>query len=333
MHARRSLCALALLLLTALPACRSENPPPPAASTTPPPGDGEILDAHVHLTDMEAVPALLGLLDQKGVKRAVVLATPDATAGRGGKGLAGYQRGNEVVLAAAAAHPTRLIPFVTLDLAHDRPETLDALLARGACGVKLYDGHHAFHERPLDDPSHRPLFARMEERGVPVLMHVNTVRFRAELEGVLGAFPKLRAICPHLCGSRTDLDRFESIRDAFPSLLFDTSHGSSDAAAQGFTYLEKEHDRLRAILEKTPERFLFGSDLVTVRAGPTWREEWDMQVSANLGLLRDETFTFWRQNPQGGLSPAPYRGQALPAPLLQKILGENARRWLDHCVR
>jgi predicted TIM-barrel fold metal-dependent hydrolase len=329
MHESCRRVTFALLLATALAGCRREDPPAPAETAALP----SPIDAHVHLTGMDAVPALLAELDREGIGRAVVLSTPDSTAGRGGKGLEGYRQGNEAVLAAAKANPGRLIPFVTLDLSHDTPEYVDDLLARGACGVKLYDGHHAFHEQPLDHPSHLPLFARMQERDVPVLLHANTVRYRAELASVLRAFPKLSVVCAHLCGSRTDLDRFEALRDEFPSLLFDTSHGSSDAAAQGFSYLEKEHQRFRRILEKTPERFLFGSDLVTSQEGPTWKEEWDMQVGANLGLLAAATFRFWRQNEGGGLSPGTYRGQALPKELLEKIFGGNARRWLSKCLR
>lgn len=236
------------------------------------------------------------------------------------------------MLSAAAAYPGRFFPFVTLDLARDTPADLDDLLRRGACGVKLYDGHHMFHARPLDDPASRSVFALLERRSIPVLLHVNTVRFRGELEGLLRAFPRLSAVCPHLCGSRTDLDRFESIRDAFPALLFDTSHGSSEPASQGFAYLEREHARLRRILEQTPERFLFGTDLVTAKLGPTWKEEWDMQVGANLGLLRDPSFEFWRKGDHGELSLGQYRGQALPEGLLATMLQQNARRWLGRCL-
>jgi predicted TIM-barrel fold metal-dependent hydrolase len=321
------LALAALLLGAAWPAGCRESPPAPPAE---PPG---IVDAHVHLTGRGAVPELLGLLDRHGIRRAVVLSTPDAAAGRGGSGLSGYREGNEVVLQAAAAHPDRFLPFVALDLGRDPPAYLDELLRRGACGVKIYQGNQSFHERPLDDPAHRPLFELLERGSIPVLLHVNTVAYRPELERLLNAFPHLNAVCAHLCSSRTDLDRFESIRDAFPRLLFDTSHGSSKPAAEGFLHLERERDRFRRILEKTPERFLFGSDLVTDLALPTARAEWDMQVRANLGLLRAPTFSFWRPTgPGAALSPGEYRGLELPADLLRPILEDNAKRWLARCL-
>ncbi|UQA57661.1 amidohydrolase family protein [Polyangium aurulentum] len=322
--------ALAPLVIALSPGCTCADAPPKADASAS--GDKAPIDAHLHLTGTDVVPDLLAVLDRRGIGRAVVLSTPDVTAGRGGQGLDGYRAGNEAVLRAAAENAGRFVPFVTLDLARDTPEYLDDLLRRGACGVKLYDGHHLFHERRLDDAAHRPLFAMIEARRVPLLLHVNTARYRDELSGLLGAFPKLAAVCAHLCGSRTDLDRFESIRDAFPDLLFDTSHGSAEPATQGFAYLEKERARFRAILEKTPERFLFGSDLVTAKAGPTWKEEWDLQVRANLGLLRDASFEFWKKGEQGQLELGQYQGQALPAELLDKVLAGNARRWLGRCL-
>lgn len=322
-----ALAALAAAALAAASACRDDPKPAPAPAAQP----AGIIDAHLHLTDEAAAPELIALLDRHGVDRGVVLASPNQTSGRPGKGLEGYREGNEVVLRAAAAHPRRLIPFVTLDLAADSPAYLDELRQRGACGVKLYQGHHTFHDRPLDDPAHRPLYEAMERLSVPVLLHVNTVRYRDELARVLRAFPRLRMLCPHLCGSRTNLDRFEALRDEFPSLLFDLSHGSSEPAAEGFSYLERERDRLRRILEQTPDRFLFGSDLVTTQSSPSWREEWDMQAAANLGLLRAERFTFWRKQ-LAALAPGEYRGLALPPELLRPVLGDNAARWLGSCL-
>jgi predicted TIM-barrel fold metal-dependent hydrolase len=318
-----------LLGLAAAEGCDSAAPPPVTVVAP------KIIDMHVHLTDAESVQPLLALMDRHGVERTVILASPDRTSGRGGVGMSGHREGNEVVLAAAAAHAVRFIPFVTLDLGADDPEYLASLRGRGACGVKIYQGHHDFHGRPLDDPSYRPLWEAMARASLPVLLHVNTVRYRAELEAVLRAFPALRVVCAHLCGSRTDLDRLESIMTSFPELLVDTSHGSAAPAADGFAYLEANQDRFRGLLARWPGRFLFGSDLVTKRAGPTWRGEWDLQVDANQGLLTAASFRFWRgrEGQPGGLALGEYRGLALPPSLSRAVLGENAARWLGGCLR
>jgi predicted TIM-barrel fold metal-dependent hydrolase len=283
-----------------------------------------IVDAHVHLTDLGALPGLVATLDRHGVERAVLIATPSRLAERA--------RANEDVLAAAARHPDRFLPFVALDLASDAPEALDALLARGACGVKLYQGHADFHERPLDDPAHEALWQALEARGTPVLLHVNTVRFGGELDRTLTAHPRLNAVCAHLCGSRTDLDRFEALARRFPRLLFDTSHGSASHAAAGFANLDRERARFRRLVESEPDRFLFGSDLVPITI-PGWRVEWDGQLAANIGLLRAERFAALRaQGDLPALVPGEYRGLALPPPILRRVLRQNAQRWLAPCL-
>lgn len=305
--------------------CRS-SPAPPARQ--------EVIDIHVHLTQADAAAPLLTHMTKHHIDRAVILASPDLTSGRGGSGLSGYRTGNEIVLDAAAAHPGKLIPFVTLDLGRDDPAYLAELRRRGACGVKLYQGHHLFHERPLDDPSHKATWQALADQALPVLLHANTVRYRGELEAVLRAFPDLRVVCAHLCGSRTDLARVESLMQAFPGLLVDTSHGSSGAAAEGFANLERERAQLLRLFSRWPERFLFGTDLVTSGLNPTSTEMWDLQVESNMGLLKEDHFRFFRQTAdQSARTIGTYQGLHLPPELLGPVLGKNAARWLGPCLR
>jgi len=207
------------------------------------------------------------------------------------------------------------------------------MLDRGACGVKIYQGHRALRKRPLADASHRPVLALLEQRGVPVLLHVNTVRFRDDLVELMAAFPALRVLCAHFCSSRTDLDRLAGIMAELPTLLFDTSHGGPVHGAAGFANLEREGERLIAMMQAAPERFLFGSDLVTGMHVPGWQEDWRIQVEANLGFVRDQRFRFWRQDEGSSASTLQdYRGLALDEPLLGKVLRGNAERWLAACI-
>ncbi|AKT43658.1 amidohydrolase family protein [Chondromyces crocatus] len=302
-------------------------------SSSPAPAGG-ILDLHVHLPSRAVVPALLERLQQHGIARAVILSSsPLRPSARTQGPFAELGPANDLVLEVAAEHPGRLIPFIALDLAAQRPEDLDALLRRGACGVKLYQGNHELHERPLDDPAHEPLWKAMAARRVPVLLHVNTVRYRAELDAVLRAHPGLNVTCAHFCGARTDLDRLESIMNAHPALLFDTSNGSASFAADGYAHFERERDRIRSLIARAPHRFLFGSDLVPTQSGPEWSTEWDFHLRANLGVLREERFEFWRKEPPSkALVPGQYRGLTLPPDVLRPILEENAKRWLGTCL-
>lgn len=331
----RPLALLSLLLACGAPTL-AEPARPSAAPVVAP--ARERIDAHVHLVG-DAAEELLAALDRRGIDRAVVLASPHLDPSHlppGEDNFAGWREANERLLAATAPHRARLVPFITLDPAQAEPRELDDWLARGACGVKLYIGHHALHARPLDDPGHRAIFAALEQRRVPVLLHVNTVRFEDELAALLQAHPALELVCPHLCGSRTDLDRLERLLRAHPRLRVDTSHGAGQPGVDGFTNLERERERIRRIIAAEPQRFLFGSDLVTMTAfgdRDATRLKWDRQIAANLDLLAAERFDFLRAGDRPGtLVHGAYQGLALADDVLADVLAGNARRWLSRCL-
>jgi predicted TIM-barrel fold metal-dependent hydrolase len=320
----RALFAVAIVVSVLAGGCRDKAAPPPPAG---------ILDAHLHLTADEAVPDLLALMDRHGVERSVILSSPNLTRGLPGAGLEGYREGNEMVLRAAAAHPDRLVPFITLDLEKDSVAYLDELLHRGACGVKLYQGHNLFRTLPLDDLAFRPLLTAMADRQIPVLMHVNTVHYQKEFENVLRAVPNLRVVCAHYCGAKRELDRLEAMLDTFPNLLFDTSNGAVSTAVPGLMSLEQNRDRIRLLIERAPERFIFGADLVTNRVALDVDGTWDEQIDFNVGILRGGAFSYWReQEGKPGLVRGTYRGIDLPAPVLRAVLHDNAARWLGRCL-
>jgi predicted TIM-barrel fold metal-dependent hydrolase len=315
-------------------ACGSPAPAPvPAAS--------ERVDAHVHLVE-GASEQLLAALDRQGISAAVVIASPHLDPRSGAaldeSGLLpDWRAANDRLLADTAAHRARLIPFITVEPAQVEIAELEAWLEQGACGVKLYAGHQRLHSRALDDASHARLFEWLEARRVPVLLHVNTVRYRDELANVLREHPGLELVCAHLCGSRTDLDRLADLLREFPRLRVDTSHGAGVHGVDGFTAIEREHERLRAMIVAEPERFLFGSDLVTTRSpmgANVTAQEWDLQLAANLGLIEREAFEFWRRSdatPSTELELGTYRGLALDDATREQVLGGNARAWLASC--
>ncbi|MFO7567114.1 MAG: amidohydrolase family protein [Enhygromyxa sp.] len=328
--------------LLSVGACRGDQGPeqaPPPALEHQLAHQRHRLDAHVHLVG-GAVDELLAALDRKGIARAVVLASPHldlehlvvATEDP----FAGWRAANERLLRDTAEHRERLLPFVTVEPAELAAGELEAWLERGACGVKLYLGHRSFRRHPLDDPRYAATFELLERLAVPVLFHVNTARYEAELHTLLDRYPKLEIVCPHLCGSRTDLDRLARILRLHPSLRVDTSHGPGKPGVDGFTKLEAEGARLRALIEAAPDRFLFGSDLVTVVTPgllDATRAEWDRQIAANLGLLEAERFEFWRIDAQSGQAKlGEYAGLDLGDAVLEQVLATNAERWLRSCA-
>jgi predicted TIM-barrel fold metal-dependent hydrolase len=352
---RRLLIALTLAL-----ACNRPSAAPPASSTvtneitssaapaadhtaTPEPLEPlepaplNRIDVHVHLV-ADARDDLLAAMDRHGIAQAVVLASPHLDPSwppSGTDKFAGWRDANERLLEQTQAHRNRLIPFITIDPAEVEAADLEAWQQQGACGVKIYAGHQSFHDRPLDDPEHHEAFAAIERHGMPVLLHLNTVRFESELAGLLAKYPKLSLLCAHLCGARTDLDRFERIMQAHPNVLFDTSHGPGQPGVEGFTNLERERERLLALIERAPERFLFGSDLVTMSTAnnpSATRLDWDRQLAANLGLLEAERFEFFREEQPGVMLPGSYQGLALDGAVREAVLAGNAGRWLSACL-
>jgi predicted TIM-barrel fold metal-dependent hydrolase len=324
------------LALTMLIGCGS---PTPTAKTAP--VVSERVDAHVHLVE-GAVDELLAALDRQDIAAAVVIASPHLDPRSGvvlddDGVLPGWRAANDLLLADTAGHRDRLFPFITVEPAQVEIAELEAWFEQGACVVKLYAGHQRLHARPLDDAGHDRLWTWLEAQRVPVLLHVNTVRYRDELANVLREHPELELVCAHLCGSRTDLDRLADLLHEFPRLRVDTSHGAGIHGVDGYTAIERERERLRAMILAEPERFLFGSDLVTTRSrmGPSaTAQEWDLQLAANLGLIERETFEFWRRSdlaPATQLELGRHRGLALDDPARARVLAENARAWLTSC--
>jgi predicted TIM-barrel fold metal-dependent hydrolase len=328
---------IAALSLATLLACGSPTREiMPAASERLAP-----LDAHVHLVE-GAVDELLAALDRQGIAAAVVIASPHLDSHSGvvlddSGMLSGWRAANDELLTDTAAHRDRLIPFITVEPGQVEIAELEAWVERGACGVKLYAGHQRLHARPLDHASHDRLFSWLEAQRVPVLLHVNTVRYRDELANVLREHPELELVCAHLCGSRTDLDRLADLLREFPRLRVDTSHGAGVHGVDGYMAIERERERLRAMILAEPERFVFGSDLVTTRSrmgAAVTAQEWDLQLAANLGLIEREVFEFWRRSdtaPTTKLELGRYRGLALDEPARARVLGGNARAWLGSC--
>lgn len=315
----------------AAPATPPKTPPAPQPPPAPPPPP-PTLDMHVHLTNAAAVDLLVETMDRHGVQQAVVLGTQNTLGGRGpGQGMQGHTEGNAIALAAAKAHPARLIPFAAVDLEVDTAETFDRWRAAGGCGFKIAQGDRRLRVRPLDDARYQPLWGHLARLGAPVLIHVNTTRFRAEFERVLDAHPGLDAVCAHWCSSRTALDRFEAIAEAHPRLRFDVSSGGPGPSAAGTANLSAERARARALVMRWPERFLFGSDLVTHPVGD-WRVEWRDQIEMDRRFLTDPAVRTWVPGEVAGTTVREVPALDLPDAVARRILDANARDWLKGCL-
>lgn len=147
------------------------------------------------------------------------------------------------------------------------------------------------------------------------------------LRKMLGLFPDMTWIGAHMGGDPEHPDHLEKLLEEFPHLHFDTS-----ATKWQVREVSRRRDAVRSLLCRYPDRFLFGSDLVTGHMHPRdhyvsrywcqrtlWESAWtgpspiaDPDYSAGEG--------------EGPLTTL--RGLDLPTEVLEKLYSENARRIL-----
>jgi len=159
----------------------------------------QIIDCHVHLAkDDPRGDRLIAEADRLGIDRLVVFAT-----GRGGDGPE-----NADCLAAAAAHPDRIVPFAYFRLGVEGPAHVDEFAEAGFRGMKLLRPTVDYH-----DASCMRVYERACERRLVLLFHLGVVAVRPDdylynvdtgrmrpvfLDPVLRRLPELVVIGAHL---------------------------------------------------------------------------------------------------------------------------------------
>lgn len=144
---------------------------------------------------------------------------------------------------------------------------------------------------------------------------------------MLELFPDMQWIAAHMGGDPEHPEHLEALLDKYPHLHFDTS-----AAKWQIREVSRGRDAIRSLISRYPDRFLYGSDLVTRHS-----------------LVRDHYVSrYWCQRTLWeslwiGASPiadADYRaidgegdrpslrGLGLPMAVLEKVYSGNARRLL-----
>lgn len=250
-----------------------------------------LIDIHVHAARRRlpsvqfssgqyfALPhELVGMMDQYGIDKAIVLPvmSPD------------WQRGYitpEEVLEVCALHPTRLIPFCSLDgrMCGNGPKADFGPLLRyykeaGCKGVGEY-----MTNLPFDEPRQLNFFRQVEEIGLPLLFHIGPTLGECygcydeaglpRLENVLKACPKLIFIGhsqPFWAEISADCNaenrnsypkgtvtpgRLVQLMRAYPNLWGDISAGS------GFNAVTRDPAFGLQFLAEFQDRLLFGTDI------------------------------------------------------------------------
>jgi hypothetical protein len=143
------------------------------------------------------------------------------------------------------------------------------------------------------------------------------------LERMLDMFPDVRWIGAHMGGDPEHADHLESLLERYPYLDFDTS-----ATKWQVREVSAHRDAIRALVCRYPNRFLFGSDLVTRHEltrehyisrywcqRTLWESSWEGRSP-----IADKDFTPGPDEP----STPMLRGVNLPADVLEKVYHSNA---------
>ncbi|HVS37552.1 MAG TPA: amidohydrolase family protein [Gemmataceae bacterium] len=146
------------------------------------------------------------------------------------------------------------------------------------------------------------------------------------LERMLELFPDMTWIAAHMGGDPEHADHLESLLDRYPHLYLDTSATKWQARE-----VSAHRDAIRPLMQRKPDRFLFGSDLVTRHGLPRdhyvsrywvqrtlWESRWEGRSP-----IADPDY-----KPADGLAAPPLLGLDLPDDVLNRIYRDNALRIL-----
>jgi hypothetical protein len=142
---------------------------------------------------------------------------------------------------------------------------------------------------------------------------------------LLELFPDMNWVAAHLGGDPEHPDHLEALLEKYPSLHFDTS-----ATKWQVREVSPRRDAFRDLVCRHPDRFLFGSDLVTRPSLPRdhyvsryWcqRTLWE-SVWEGPSPIADPDYV-----PEQGTGPTPaLRGVGLPAKVLEQVYHANVMR-------
>ncbi len=240
----------------------------------------QVVNAHEHLFSRKYLNKYLAACQRTGVAKTLFVASSEFTLkGKGADQAKGNEENTEELLAAANEHPDAIIPFCTIYPGDPQKlEKIKEFVARGAKGLKLYNGHGNFHSSPMDTEDMMPVYAYCAETGLPICWHVNYPNYKEEFIRILEKFPQLRAIVPHFGvtffrpGS-TDWNEFEQLFDRYPNLYTDTSFGTREILVSGLETVSRRPDIFKAFIRKHSDRVLFGTDMV-ITGNKEKTEDW-----------------------------------------------------------
>lgn len=300
-------------------------------------GDYPVINGHDHLYQRRHLANYLPAAERLGIAKTVFVASSAATllGPENGEADADMDTNTREILAAAKAHPGKIIPFATVHPGDpDKLAKLKQYVAEGVQGLKLYTGHGMFHDRPLDAPEMDEIYAYCQVERLPILWHVRLDQYENEFRRVMDKYPDLIVIVPHygvlFYRPAAMARQIPPLLEKYRYLYFDTSFGTRSILVHGLEIVSADPKIFHNLLTAYPSRFIFGTDMVVTGN----REKTQAWIAAVIRACRDmfekERYTFYMaaegspyalaraNNTYGRL-----RGLNLPPRLLEQVYYEN----------
>ena len=310
-----------------------------------------IVDSHVHLAGVAAADRMVEIADLVGLERISIACTISRT----------QINANPAALACKSQHPERVYVFCGLD--HSRklsdgqvqtpslPEQVERLMAMGADGIKMIEGKpttRRYLDVPVDSPYFAEYFECVEEKGIPVLWHVNDPEEfwdpeklpswareqgwgynesdvpkedqYGEVERVLARHPGLKVIFAHFYFLSADLARAARLLERFPGVDLDLAPG-----VEMLYNMSRDPEATREFFTRWADRIVFGTDISSANT--------DAEAVARAGIVTRwlETAEEYRVPPEadfllGKPEDGVIRGLVLPDAVLDKVYRTNFER-------
>ncbi|MBN1451794.1 MAG: amidohydrolase family protein [Anaerolineales bacterium] len=320
-----------------------------------------LLDCHIHFGHPNYRPGLIDILGKQGVGKFNIVCTP-------------HRARLSLVpdaLLVKSQHPERTYVFGGLDISplFMAPDTcgemfaayVGQLLDMGCDGIKMIEGKPDMRKMlpipPFDSPVYEPYWAALEERGAPLIFHVNDpeefwdaeqvpdwARAQgwfygdgsfinneaqyAEVLNVLERHPKLKVIFAHFFFLSAQLPRLAELLERFPNMCVDLTPG-----IEMYHNFSRDPDAARDFFLKYQERILFGTDIgaKALLSTPEMGIEAD-ESALRIQIIRrflEEEGQFQLDVDSGflfGRFSGPFHGLGLPEEALRKIYCQNFER-------
>lgn len=297
--------------------------------------DGFYLDAHAHV--LSGVPGLRQLLQTEreyGYSSCNVLGTPVWS---------GASQNAQCL--AVKLLRTDCYAFAGLNHAQgDFARQCRFLMDLGADGFKMIEGKPDVYRKvgqPLNAPYYDALYQFSQDHGIPILAHVGDPpefwdpkaapafavengwlytdgaypalgELFAQVEEVLGRYPRLPLILAHFFFHSHWLDQAAAFLDRHPSVCFDLCPGT-----EMYETFSRDPGRARDFFLRYQDRLLFGTDNWDTEDPQEVRDKREINRMVHLFLQTKGEFRVWDHE---------MRGIDLPVPVLEKIYERNFRR-------